>query len=200
MADKEKIGNHIKSAQAKSVPPQLRLAVTPAEIKAAKQRRDEVMATQSTLALRSPEQKRMGHAIGIEETRRVQLEDDRFNEEERKILRKQLAASLIAQGRLDEALELSPEDEHLIRPLIEAINRPDDEECDCIENGFPLDAVGRIFSIKHGGEVYLTTCANCGFMNARPTLRPALLALEEARVNKEKISDTVIKDRISRLA
>ena len=115
-----------------------------------------------------------------------------------------LARVLARQGRHRDAYEqaASPELAAELRRTLEAIERPEAEECACPH---PLEAGEQKFRIvefirteRHGGaRVPLVECLECGFLNATGTVPEELARIERLmHTAKEKLSDHAIRERI----
>lgn len=102
------------------------------------------------------------------------------NEEQAQIERWHLADALAMSGDLEGAIQIHPieQERERLQAEKEAIDRPDDEMCDCqperanlngVDIEVPTTHVAKmIYSQKHGGLVGLEVCDKCGLLNARP--------------------------------
>lgn len=186
-------------------PKQFTDEVTPAEVEADKRRSLTLLAASG--ATLSADDMELAFAIQRETNARANVEllneqiiahwfDGRPRDIEafKSALREQTAAlarALRDQGRLDEAVEVLPSYAEKLAVGREAIERPDDWECECLDPNLVVfdkddNVVGtkvvskwhllkRIQSAKHGGPVYFLQCSvNPTHYNATPTL-PALL-------------------------
>lgn len=119
------------------------------------------------------------------------------NEEQAQLERWHLADALAMSGDLEGASHIHPikEERDRLKAEQEAIDRPDDEMCECQPQRANLDGVDievptthiakMIYSPKHGDLVGLEVCA-CGAMNARPVTTPPTKAVSDAVMLKVK--------------
>lgn len=144
-------------------------------------------------ARQTPAEMRIGQAMLAEEAIRKNLDliDPEAQPDVYRETEIMLAESLAEQGRYTEAAEIDPQWES----MVEAIERPDDEFCDCPEDGVQTRnaqgavtiPVPKLFIatevLKEGQLVPLVVCAKCGQMNATPEHDPThgLAAIETNR-------------------
>lgn len=89
---------------------------------------------------------------------------------------KALANCLRDQGKLDDALQLLPEDAGLLAAK-EAFDKPDDEFCDC---GRPFQHK-RVFYPKYGGSTNMWRCLACKRSNVTHLVPPSEVWSHTAR-------------------
>ena len=203
--NRERARRVAKAIAAGGVPKQITDEATPEEIAADKRRSLALLAASG--ASLSADDMELAFAIQRETNARANIDvlsdqiialwfDNRPKDIE--VLKEQLHVQTVAlaralrdQGRLDEAVEVLPEYAEKLAVGREAIERPDDWECECSDIMLAtFDASGReqtkivskwhvmkrIQSAKHGGPVYLLQCQGCGVLNARPDLPARLYA------------------------
>lgn len=125
-----------------------------------------------------------------------QMMDEQMARERRK-----LAEALAMQGRYNEAVEVSPDDDTTAhyQEIATAIVLPDDARCECpdvegTQDGVELSITPRfvsqrIFSTQHNSVVDLVKCSTCGHSNARP-LTGRLLQSQGAQAQNRMAATT----------
>jgi hypothetical protein len=93
------------------------------------------------------------------------------------------------------------------RDIAQAIDRDDDERCNCPDDEVdtltitPRFSERTIFSVKHHGTVELVRCRKCGHLNARPARARLLtqhaamntnLAVAKGGTERGRVSDVVV--------
>lgn len=164
---------------------------------------DEVRQMLGSTLLLSNTEKWRAHSLASVETYRANLELFIGTDKER-FYRDALGRILMDLGRYDEARDAAPFLNDEITELQQAIERPDDEECDCerIEDTLPDEsfkyASGKpqpeiqiahnrrsadkeVWSERHGCMVKVWRCSRCGHVNAHPDIPERQLRIHEVR-------------------
>jgi hypothetical protein len=180
---------------------------SPEQQKAESERQAQAMAAHSRARMTEAE-RLVGRGALLEQTARGNLEQSfgvKGKEEERRLAKSQLAESLAMQGRYAEAAEVHPDKEQrkYYRDIAVAIEKPDDEKCDCGDRRAKMNDTelsitprferARIFSPVHNDVVSLVECSKCGHWNARP-LRSRLLKHNDALAMSEGAKKPVLSD------
>lgn len=140
----------------------------------------EIRRASFTRANLTEAERLVGQGALWEETARGNLEASRGkNAAARQLAENQLADALAMQGKYAEAA-VTHHDKYArkqYRDIAKAIDKPDEDLCDCkpkkhtlngVEIAVPTTHIARmVFSRKHGAVVGLEICA-CGKANARP--------------------------------
>lgn len=198
-------------------------AVTDDEIQAAKARRERMLRSIDLGGRLSGSERDLRFAITREESARLEIARlevvrRRQKGEERTTTtmlvheqRANLADALRAQGRLDEALQTAPSPalKREIRAFKAAVDRPDDEVCDCedtvdhdgIAGNFvnPHYIADRAITTSRHPKAYPLTCRICGHQNVTPILPGALSKQMAARRDPLLAPENVGRDSDARV-
>lgn len=211
----------IRQAAARGGVPKV-IAIEPTEAEIRKAKLAAVKRLAQSSAILKDDEKELELARRISETLQGEL-DDAMKQRRRakgaaredltrriREIKPLLARAYRDIGDLDRAAELDPYQRKRLKAGIEAINRPDTEECSC-PDPYQFDAIDhngnpcvlslpkyairkRIFSSRHGRFVFLLWCRMCQHLNARPDLPATLAKYEEMRKNPTNQKPNIASD------
>lgn len=202
-----KLARAIITSMNKPLPPDLKFLDDPKRI-AEDLRLQEIRQAGFSRARLTEAERLVQQGSLIEETARGNIIAAEGDEEALQMHRSQLAHGLALQGRYGEAAQHHPDEAmraDYVR-IADAIQRPDDEKCDCPDDETdtltitPRFSERTVMSVRHGGAVQLVTCRKCGHTNARPARSRLLvqsaamnqnLAMAKGQSERGRIPDAV---------